>query len=58
MKGWTGFWGVLGGIVLVALINVIVRPGSTAPAALNAAGGAFSGSISAAEGDPVTGSSG
>lgn len=48
-KGITAFLGTLG---LVALATTLVGPGKQTPAVLSAAGGAISGSLSAAEGNP------
>lgn len=46
-KGVTVF---LGGLITVAALSVLVGRGNNTPAVLNAAGGALSGSLSAAAG--------
>lgn len=46
-KGVTIF---LGGLIAIATINVLVSGKNQTPAVLNAAGGALSGSLSAAQG--------
>lgn len=48
-KGVTIF---LGGLITIAVINVLVSKPNT-PAVLNAAGGALSGSLAAAQGNAV-----
>lgn len=47
-KGITVF---LGGLITVAIFAVLVKPSAQTPAVLNSAGGALSGSLSAAEGN-------
>lgn len=49
-KGITAF---LTGLVGVALATTLVGPGKQTPQVLNAAGGAVSGSLLAAQGQPV-----
>jgi hypothetical protein len=46
-KGITVF---LGGLIVIALATTLVGPGKQTPQVLNAAGGAISGSLSAAQG--------
>lgn len=46
-KGVTIF---VGGLIMVALATTLVGPGKQTPAVLNAAGGAVSGSLLAAQG--------
>jgi len=46
-KGITAF---LAGLVTIALASTLVGPGKQTPAVINAAGGAISGSLSAAQG--------
>lgn len=43
----------LGGLIGVAMVTVLVSQKSATPAVLNSAGGALSGSLSAAEGNPI-----
>ena len=49
-KGVTIF---LAGLITIAVVNVLVRNGSQTPAVLNSAGGALSGSLAAAQGQPA-----
>lgn len=46
-KGVTAF---LGGLIIIALASTLVGPGKQTPATINAAGGAISGSLLAAQG--------
>ena len=45
-----GITAVLAGLVTIALASTLVGPGKQTPAVINAAGGAISGSLSAAQG--------
>jgi hypothetical protein len=45
-----GLAALLGGLVLVALATTLVGPGKQTPQTINAAGGALSGSLLAAQG--------
>ena len=49
-KGVNAF---LAGLILVSVATVLVSNKSNTPAVLNSAGGALSGSLSAAQGNPV-----
>jgi hypothetical protein len=46
-KGFTVF---LGGLIIIALASTLVGPGKQTPGVINAAGGAISGSLLAAQG--------
>lgn len=50
-----GFWAWLGGLTLVALAAVLVKPGAQTANVLQNAGHAGGQLISAAEGNPITG---